>query len=452
MKILLKNTYQLIFALTMVSMSMQSTLAESQFNQIQFHDGAANGAWDGGWLYQTDKNSDKDREFLSFSSLQPVVYSEVNLNRNFEYGVLHIINATHENERLNQLGFSTGGLRFDVFTGYGDTTSKIRSQFSSVDPYHFHGGIKQKFEYSGFTVSQKLSNTIRINFAQAKINSHNLEEREVVSMGVSGRAFDLSLIEVDRGGIPVGSAFSMSTNYRGHNFGLNYLKNNNGANYRSFNYSRTHKGKTYSVELRNTENPLFSEKNENRIVFSLGYDFGKGSSRFYATEEDSEEQEKQGGNKSKYLIAGGIIGAGVAVSSGSSSSDDILRLASQNAAAKNVLNEINPVSVAQNREHGGYVFRNADGSFSSTFPVAGGVASVLLPDPGSVVPSGSIVSATYHTHAGPDPRFDNENFSPTDISSDQDFGLDGYLGTPAGAFKFHNVTTGAIVTLGTIAN
>ena len=68
------------------------------------------------------------------------------------------------------------------------------------------------------------------------------------------------------------------------------------------------------------------------------------------------------------------------------------------------------------------------------------------------MPAGSLATATYHTHAAFDTRFDNENFSPTDLEGDRSLNLDGYLGTPGGQFKYHEVSTGAISTLGNINN
>ena len=112
----------------------------------------------------------------------------------------------------------------------------------------------------------------------------------------------------------------------------------------------------------------------------------------------------------------------------------------------------NEPQTAQNLEYGGYVYRNPDGSYSSTKPVRGTPSSVLIPPISQIVPGSSVARAAYHTHAGPDPRFDNENFSPADISVNIAFGLDGYLGTPAGAFKFHDISAGSITTLGKIAN
>jgi len=159
------------------------------------------------------------------------------------------------------------------------------------------------------------------------------------------------------------------------------------------------------------------------------------------------------------LIGGGAAAAALLLSSGSSGQDEANRevpfavnIQAQHDAARAVLNNINPVSVRQNVEFGGYIFQAADGSYASTAPIRGEVASVTLPLPQFAIPSGTRARASYHTHAGPDPRFDNENFSPTDLASDVEFNLDGYLGTPAGRFRYHEVATGRISTLGRIAN
>ena len=146
------------------------------------------------------------------------------------------------------------------------------------------------------------------------------------------------------------------------------------------------------------------------------------------------------------------MAAGALLSSGSSSSDSAIRIEDQHAAAKSVLNDINPVSVEQNLEYGGYVYRFSDGSYSTTQPVSGTPVSLTLLNPVFVIPAGTDATAVYHTHAAFDPNYDNENFSPTDLASDREFNLDGYLGTPGGQFKYHEVRTGLIYTLGIIDN
>ena len=149
-------------------------------------------------------------------------------------------------------------------------------------------------------------------------------------------------------------------------------------------------------------------------------------------------------------LAAGAVGIALVASSGSEDSDNQLRFSTQHDAARNVLNGINPTSVTENLEYGGWVYRNSDSTFSATEPVKGTVDKVSIGPPSSV--GAGTATATYHTHGATDPRFDSENFSFLDISLNNNWGVDGYLGTPAGLFKFHHFLTGVITTLGTIAN
>jgi hypothetical protein len=68
------------------------------------------------------------------------------------------------------------------------------------------------------------------------------------------------------------------------------------------------------------------------------------------------------------------------------------------------------------------------------------------------VPSGTITTASYHTHGAFDPIYDSEHFSSMDVTLNNAWGVDGYLGTPAGYLKYHHYLTGIITTVGTIAN
>jgi hypothetical protein len=403
--------------------------------------------------YLADNSSEAEFPASGTMEFRPVRYSEFALDYAGNNRVLHFASAFGEDEALGQFGWSSGGIRFDGFAGYGRNTSGIRSQYSSMDPYLFHGGIDKKYDYSGFSIARKISENLKIGFAQASIVASGLEDRSVSSFSISTNRISASYTEVDRGNEKVGRVYALSTVFRGHSVGLDYLEQANGTSYQGLNYSREHRGIRYQFALQKTENPLYREKNDSRLMFSMAFSFGRTPSRLFATEPEQPEDEKEtmsGGQKA--LIAGGIVGVGVALSSGDSDSDNQDRLESQHAAARNVLNQINPVSVDQNREYGGYIFRNPDGSYSSTQPVGGGPVSVLLPPMTTVVPAGSTTRATYHTHAAFDPRFDNENFSPTDIQTNNLFMVDGYLGTPAGAFKYYQQSTGSISTLGSIAN
>ncbi len=100
-------------------------------------------------------------------------------------------------------------------------------------------------------------------------------------------------------------------------------------------------------------------------------------------------------------------------------------------AAGDALNYINPISIGQNREYGGHIVRSPDGTYSATMPIKGGPAGVNI----GRVPAGG--TASYHTHGGFDPRYDNENFSPADLLGDMLDGINGYLATPGGSIQMN---------------
>ena len=173
---------------------------------------------------------------------------------------------------------------------------------------------------------------------------------------------------------------------------------------------------------------------------------------FWVKRPLQESQAKKKSHGRTAVVAGLVIGVAIASSSGDDELDNRIRLPRQRDAGFAALNGINLVSVRQNREHGGWVYRNGDGTFGYTEPVPGNVDSVDIGNPSSVIPRGTAESASYHTHGGPDPRYDNENFSPQDILTDSLFGVDGYLGTPSGQLKFHNLRRRTVTTIGRIAN
>ena len=151
------------------------------------------------------------------------------------------------------------------------------------------------------------------------------------------------------------------------------------------------------------------------------------------------------------LLGAAAVAVALIASSGDADTDTVSRWSGQHDAAWNALNEINPTSVSENIEYGSWIYRNTDATFSSLSPVRGTVNSVNIGSPNQV-PSGAVATATYHTHGGDDPLYDNENFSPTDLITDNLWKVDGYLGTPLGAFKYHNYVTGDVSRVGTIAN
>ncbi|MEL6685899.1 MAG: DUF4329 domain-containing protein [Pseudomonadota bacterium] len=96
------------------------------------------------------------------------------------------------------------------------------------------------------------------------------------------------------------------------------------------------------------------------------------------------------------------------------------------AFATQVLNDLQPASIAEGREYCGYIYATPTGQLIATGPRAGRAAYCDLPPPFPAV------IASYHTHGSYSDQYDNEVPSVDDVEGDFDAGIDGYIGTPAG--------------------
>ncbi|WP_108814947.1 DUF4329 domain-containing protein [Loktanella sp. Alg231-35] len=96
------------------------------------------------------------------------------------------------------------------------------------------------------------------------------------------------------------------------------------------------------------------------------------------------------------------------------------------AFATSVLNDLQPVSIAEGREYCGYIFETDTGGLAATAPAPGGEDFCDLAEPDDSV------IASYHTHGGYSEDYDNEVPSTDDVEGDFDAGIDGYIGTPGG--------------------
>lgn len=94
--------------------------------------------------------------------------------------------------------------------------------------------------------------------------------------------------------------------------------------------------------------------------------------------------------------------------------------------AKQILNELQPRSIAARSEFCGLILREPDGTLRATRPTKGGTDFCDL-----LVPPGNIV-ASYHTHGSFGEEYDSEVPSPDDLQSDFEFQTDGYISTPGG--------------------
>ena len=98
------------------------------------------------------------------------------------------------------------------------------------------------------------------------------------------------------------------------------------------------------------------------------------------------------------------------------------------AFVKAIFAEIQPRSIAVNREICGYLGRDRFGQLVHTDHIEGEEASCGLPD----WPRKMTVLASYHTHSTYSEEFDSEMPSDLDLRSDLARGIDGYIATPGG--------------------
>lgn len=427
--------------------SSGSGWAESTINHLSFD----NEKQDQGFWFEF-KQQDRRDWLTQFSEpKKELARSALQLDQEFPDYTLHWGMATSELQDMSQFGVSFSDISVYGFTGRGDTNSTIFHSYDDVDRFHFHGGLRQNYDYSGFRFDYRLSRFNKFTLTQATINAAGLNQRSAYELGWQGKHIQLSMMQVDEAKAYAGRVYSIGMTLGRHHVSLNRLSADNRAAYTGMSFlSRTRSGKDWGIHLERRTNPLYQDANEDRITFTLGFRLNS-VPRFHAdeTDADDEAQTQQKKKTNAMLVGAGVVGAAVALSSGGGSgSDNRARFGSQQQAARQVLNDVNPTSIAQNREWGGYIYRNADGSFSATNAVQGTAISVLLPSPSNAAPSGAVSTASYHTHAAFDPRYDNENFSPQDILSDTLFGIDGYLATPKGQFKYHNVGNDRVIILG----
>lgn len=96
--------------------------------------------------------------------------------------------------------------------------------------------------------------------------------------------------------------------------------------------------------------------------------------------------------------------------------------------------DLQPRSFAVNRELCGYLAFDQNGELTTTRISVGEEGSCYLPS----WPTKLLVIASFHTHSTYSAEFDSEYPSVTDMESDEESGIDGYISTPGGRLWFHD--------------
>ena len=375
---------------------------------------------------------------------------------------LHLGFSHSDSERHAILGYSLGRFTLSAMQGSSESFVRDAGSFQGVDRFGFHGGIDIGFKFHGAGLDTRLTNNLhaQIGFAKLESNFSGLDDRSVQYLefssaedwqGLSGLYGRMSFI--DRGNTEVGQAIEAGFSYDRSAYMLQAMKVAGNKELLRFRTQFAMSDATNLIfDLSHTKDPASFDETSYTSLFSIQHLIGKKPAVYYGLKEENGNAGKKKKSKVKrpLIIGAGVVAVAAIASSGSDSNDSSTRSQSEREAAFIVLNGINPTSVRENREYGGWVYRNQDNTYGSSRPVRGEAASVTLPNPQTSTPSGSRITASYHTHAGFDPRYDNENFSPQDIRSDNSLGIGGYLATPGGTFQYH--FGGNIQRLGSVAN
>ncbi len=118
------------------------------------------------------------------------------------------------------------------------------------------------------------------------------------------------------------------------------------------------------------------------------------------------------------------------------SSAAVAQPASEIALIKRQFNELQKISIRQNREYCGYLVLDSQSRLSAT-PATRGRRDSCQAD----WPEGVRVVASYHTHAAYDPDAISELPSTTDLEGDRFEGVNGYVATPGGRLWYINSAT-----------
>jgi hypothetical protein len=99
-------------------------------------------------------------------------------------------------------------------------------------------------------------------------------------------------------------------------------------------------------------------------------------------------------------------------------------------AAAEALREVFCKSVREDREYGGRIVKNPDGTYTYTAPRRGTRHGYE-----HTMPAPTNNAGRYHTHGAKSPHYEDETFSDTDETGAMVEGVPSYLATPSGQMK-----------------
>lgn len=367
----------------------------------------------------------------------------LSVSRPIQGSTLHFSGQAIADHASRAIGLSAGPATVTIAGGRGAGLPFTGHAFRDVDDNLFHGYASREFDYSGGAIDVALPILGRLQAGAVSVSSPRVSDRNAYFLGFERGVVAASAFSVDRGGDTVGHGFDLSARFGDLHLGVRALRDVHGASWEQGTVTWLRSAhSSLGFALGRSGSRLYRDGEDTRAMLTFTTALGPSPGGALAVEEEPEEEAEQAASASRHrrlaILAGGAAVAAVALSSGDSNGDGVARYATQNEAAFNAMARINPRSVQENVEYGGSVYGNPDGTFSHAGEVKGDVASVAF-DPHALVPSGGRALAAWHTHGGPDPRYVNEFFSPQDIVFFRGYGVDGYLGTPAGRMWLYDL-------------
>ncbi|QMU58255.1 MAG: DUF4329 domain-containing protein [Boseongicola sp.] len=100
-----------------------------------------------------------------------------------------------------------------------------------------------------------------------------------------------------------------------------------------------------------------------------------------------------------------------------------------------VFTNLQPISIANNREYCGYIGYTAQGLLVASSPARGDEDSCEPEDPANI----DVIIASYHTHGSFSHEYSNEVPSGEDLEADEAEGIDGWVATPGGRLWYVDI-------------
>lgn len=383
----------------------------------------------------------------SFSKTVSISYTQQS-----EDNFYHFALQNWQNDFHGAFGVSLNDLYFSSHFGTSDGIVTSRQNINGVAPNFFHGAVSYDYNYSGATASYDFTESVTLHGGAMFIDAPGLEDRSSTFLGLSYKNLSTTLSSVSRADETVGYSIVAGLKLNKIELAYQELTSKYDASWRelSIGFADNNSIGSLQLSLGAGNNELYDRGSETRVsmIYSipLGKSSAKGKTKASYNLAHLNSQVKRSSESFNKLSRNSLnaLGSGLALSSGNVTLDSSERFTNQTLAAFYTLSTWNPVSVANNREYGGSIYRNTDGTYSPSSSVAVGTNDSVSFNPYQLAPYGTTVTADWHTHGAYDPRYLNEEFSQSDILFSYYYNIDGYLGTPAGRMYLYDVSNGYI--------